>query len=336
MESVAEQKKTYLASILLPAATYEAQLNAQLLEALGDRTASAGITTPRIMPGPVNRSYFLQEFIAELSRLPFALEFATGETKIQRQIDDYEDGLPDPGNPDGIWRVVNLDVRLELAGLRDAKLLIRELPFEELILINFAFAAATVKSGIGPGENGPQPSGDLPRFRDFLLALIEIFPVLLGTLGLELVAPEALGDYEVNRFALPHRLSLAQLTAPLQPARSGGKFDFVYLSQTLMGADRPFVYDRIEPGLVAPGAAADERYHDLHRVEELHSLAAQAEEAYGRMYNSNYPKDDRDDALGFLAQATRLAGNLGLAEIAAALQQRYDQINGVFNAQFRR
>jgi hypothetical protein len=54
------------------------------------------------------------------------------------------------------------------------------------------------------------------------------------------------------------------------------------------------------------------------------------------MYESNYPKDDRDDALGFLSNAIKLAGSLGLVDLEAGLKSRSEHINQVFISQFRR
>jgi hypothetical protein len=60
-----------------------------------------------------------------------------------------------------------------------------------------------------------------------------------------------------------------------------------------------------------------------------------AEEAYSRMYDSNYPRDDRDDALIYLSKAIDLAQAQNLTEQETALRARYKHIFSVFNSQFR-
>lgn len=334
--AVVDYTKSYLASILLPTDAYEAELNAQLLGALRESGNAPEIAAPIVLPGPANRIYFVETFLAELSSLAFGVEIVTPEPEIAQQIDFYEDGRPDPGNPASLWRVMNLDLRVDLGGWREAKLFIRELPSEDLVLINFAFVAGTVRGAVWHRDANRELESELPSFRVFLLALAKVYPVLIGSLGLELVAPEALGEYEVHGFYLPPKLSLPQLTSPLRPGQGGSCFDFVIISPGVAGSSKPLVFDGIKSGDVFKDIEALGQFHDLSLVEDLRRLAEQAEAAYDRMYEAIYPKADRDEALGFLADASGLAGVLGFVDLEAELKQRYEHINAVYNSQFRR
>ena len=74
---------------------------------------------------------------------------------------------------------------------------------------------------------------------------------------------------------------------------------------------------------------------DLDFTVGLYRWVAQAEQAYTRMYDSRYPKDDRDDALACLARAAELAAGLGLAGMEESLRERSAHIEAVYNSQFR-
>ena len=62
-----------------------------------------------------------------------------------------------------------------------------------------------------------------------------------------------------------------------------------------------------------------------------------AETAYSAMYDAQPwdEKDLKDDALFYLARAIEVAEALGLADDAARLKARVDNIMGVYNSQFR-
>ena len=62
-----------------------------------------------------------------------------------------------------------------------------------------------------------------------------------------------------------------------------------------------------------------------------------AESAYSQMYDAQPwdEKDLKDDALFYLARAIEVAEALGLADDAARLKARVDNIMGVYNSQFR-
>ncbi|MDO8310942.1 MAG: hypothetical protein Q7T25_03285 [Sideroxyarcus sp.] len=157
--------------------------------------------------------------------------------------------------------------------------------------------------------------------------------MLIATIGFDIVALSAvLPDDELN---MAESVSLDQLTRVIRQEGRSHNCDFVIINTAVSGGDRPFVFNRIEPMYGSQEIEAGGKYHDLHLAEELRQHAERAEKAYGRMYESRHPKDERDDALGDLAQAIGLAGTLGLMDISADLKGRYEHIDEVFNAQFR-
>ncbi len=334
MEPVSEYKIYYLASILLRSSSYEGELNEQILRALRSSPSASRIAAPRILLNTPNRRFFIDRFLSELAHLPFAVEIITPEQEVGQQIDGYEEGRPDPVDPAGTWRAMSLDIRMELGGKRDAKLFLSELQSGELVMISFAFDPSTVKGGRWHNDDSLKQESDLPRFREFLLSLTEVYPVLIGTLGFDLDAVAAgLPDDELR---LENRMSLHQLTSAIRQEGHEYSFDLAIINPAASGGNKPFVYDCIEPRKSVQEIEAGGRYHDLRLVEELRVNAERAEQAYDRMYESHHPKDDRDDALGFLSKAIGLAGSLGLAQIEGGLKSRYEHINEVFNSQFRR
>lgn len=332
MEPDPEFPRYYLASIILRSDAYEARLNEQILGALRDSLSTPEIASPAILAGPPNRLYFIESFLAGLFWLPFAVEILTPEVEVEYQIGRYEDGLPDPGNPGGLWRAMLLDIRLELGGARAAKIFLRELPTEDLVHISFTFDFAKVMGG--RQEDGAPPASDLPRLREFLLALTEAYPVLVGTLGFDFDALHA--GMPDNRYWRENRMSFSQLAGVLRQPDSDQNFDFVIIDSVVTGGKKPFVHDGIEPRQSFQNGEVGGAYHDLWLVAEIAHQIELAEAAYGRMYESKYPKDDRDDALGFLAKAITQAASLGLVGVEVELKQRYEHINEVFKSQFRK
>jgi hypothetical protein len=71
--------------------------------------------------------------------------------------------------------------------------------------------------------------------------------------------------------------------------------------------------------------------------EAMADYERRAEAAYAAMYDAPSwdEKDLKDDALFYLARALEIAEALGLAEDAARLKKRSDNIMGVYNSQFR-
>jgi hypothetical protein len=327
-------RNDYLASILLSSDSYEAELNEMILGELRNSPSVSEMSSPRILPGPPNRVYFLDRFFQELARLPFSVEIIDSEQVFQEQIDGYEDGRPDPVDPGGTWRAMSLDVRLELGGERTARLFLRESPCERLVQVTFAFDSSLVRGGRWHKEDRMKQDGELPRFREFLLALTEAYPAIVGTLGLELDAVTAGLPHE--EFRLENGMWLHRLDREIRRAGHEHGFDFIIVNGAPWGWDRPFVYDRIESRGSVRDSNAGRPYYDLHLVEEIRVKVEQAEQAYGNMYESKRPKDDRDDALLFLSKSIRLATDMGLEREAARLKERYEHIDGVFNSQFRR
>jgi hypothetical protein len=68
---------------------------------------------------------------------------------------------------------------------------------------------------------------------------------------------------------------------------------------------------------------------------QLAAARASAEASYARMYDSRSPRDERDDAMGFLSQAMRAARLLGDEATLAEVKTRYDHVGAVYRSQFR-
>lgn len=71
-------------------------------------------------------------------------------------------------------------------------------------------------------------------------------------------------------------------------------------------------------------------------LERLHWLEAQAEEAYGRMYDAGFggAAGCYSDAKEYLYDAIGLAERLGMEEEAGRLSKRLAHIKAVFRSQF--
>jgi hypothetical protein len=324
----------YLASILLPSDAYEAELNSQLLDSLASSPARAEITSLKILPGPPNRACFLESFFSKLLQLPFSVKITTPEQEYQEMIAGYEDGRPDPTDPDRIWRALSLEIRLELSGARDARLFLRESPCESLAMVSFAFDPSAINGCQRHIDNQPEPESDLPLFRELLGTLINAYPVISGTLGLDIAAIDA--GLPHDEIILEDGTWLQQVIGKLRQTGREDNLDCIYINGSPWGFDRPFVYDRIEPSDGYRDTWAGRHYHDLHVVEKIRVAADQATQAYSRMYGSSYPKDDRDDALLYLSKAIALANDINLDNESARLKECYDHINEVYNSQFRR
>lgn len=323
MKSNSRDHRYYLASLLLRSDAYETELNEQLLGELRTNPAAPEILSPQILPGPPNRIYFIDRLLSELAHLPFDVEILTPEEEVEQQLDNYDEGRPDPVNPDRVWRVLQLDARLVLGGVRVAKIIIRELPAEDLVLISFAFDPTTIRAD------------DLPHFRAFLLALTKAFPVMVATLGLDLDAATAgMPDDQPWR---EHHMSFNQLAnAHRKPSGSERSFDFVLISRAVAGGSKSFIYDGITPQQSVTKDQSESEFHDLRQFGELAESLARSDQAYDRMYESSYPKDDWNDALLYLNLALKLAESLGLEDLESRIKERHAHINGVYNSQFRR
>lgn len=334
MEPDTEYKKYYLASILLRGSSYEAELNEHILGALHNSPAASKIVSPKILPGTPNRRYFIGKFLSDLAHIPFAVKIVTQEQKLGQLIDDYEDGRPDPANPAGTLRAMSLDIRMELSGKKEATLYFREFAEEQLVCVSIAFDPSAINGGRWCKKINPQQKSDLPRFREFMFALIEAYPVLVGTLGLDIISVST--DLPHDEYRLDNGKFLHKFLSQARQEENEDNIDCIYINSSPWGFNKPFVYDCIEPHDTVQDSWAGRQYYDMHLVEEIRANAERAEKAFNQMYDSRYPKDDKDDALLFLSKAIGLATDLGLEKEVADLKSRYEHINQVFNSQFRR
>lgn len=319
MSTDAIEERPYLASLVLAAAVYEAELDREFLLALDNEPSPPGPGRLTILPGPPNRHWFVDSFLADLRAQPQQVEILATEEEFRGQLEVYEEGVPDPANPAGRLHALALAFRLELAGETEGHLHLREFPDGDLVLVNLAFA--------------PTVGRQRPELRRFLLELAGDCPLLLATLGhgldALLVEPAAGGPW----LELP--LNLAQLArVASQPGRGPG-YDFIFLAPAATGGTHPLVLDRLGPPHRADEAARLGSCRDLEFVGEIQRLAGEAERAYTLMYDSARPKDDRDDALGHLARAAELARVLGLEWAEEWCRKRHAHVEAVFNAQFR-
>ena len=323
----------YFASILLESNSYEAELNAQILEVLRSSPSAPEIASPAVLPGPPNRAYFIERFLSELARIPFSVEITTPQQEFKQQIDSYLDGHPDPADSNDIVPSMSLDIRMELRGNRDAKMSFREFAHGELVCVNIAFDPSTIHGGRWRKDVSPQQESDLPGFRDLLLALIDTFPVITATLGLDIIAVGP--DVPHGEFRLDNGKLLHNFLSKERRAGRKENVDCIFIDAYPWGFEKPFVYDCIEPRIKDTGAWAGRPYYDMHLVEEMRATVERAEQAYTRMYDSRRPQDDKDDALLFLSQAIKQATALGLEKEAVRLKERDEHIMAVYNSQFR-
>ncbi|MBK5274704.1 MAG: hypothetical protein JJE30_06600 [Desulfuromonadales bacterium] len=323
----------YMVSILLQSNAYEAEIDAQVLGSLQDNPDAAHIASPGILPGPPNRDYFIDRFMEDLRALPFAVEITDTDQKYRQEVEDYMDGLPHPDNPAESVRTMLLNIRMELAGRRPGRLCIFEVVDEKLVVAVFTFDPSAIRGGRWCTDAGPQEESDLPRFREFLCALIEAYPVRVGTLGVGVDATSA--GLPHGEYRLDNGLWLHNFLTKLHKVQRQDNLDCIYINSSPWGLDKPFVYDCIEPHGSVQNTWAGRQYYDMRLVEEMRMNAGQAEKAYDRMYESKRPKDDKDDALLFLSKAIRLATDLGFEEEVAKLKENYEHIMAVYNAQFR-
>jgi hypothetical protein len=333
MKNVFSNNGYYLASILLRSDSYEWELNEMILGELRENPSGSKIASPRILWSPPNRSFFLDRFFEELAHLPFSVDIINSEQVFQEQVDGYGDDRPDPVDPAGTRRVASLDIRMELGRRRFAKLFIRELPDEQLVLVSFAFESSSVRGGRWQASDLMRQESDLPRFREFLLGLMKAYPAIIGTLGF---------DLDVATAGVPHDAApletgmwLHQLNNGIRRAGNEYGFDFIIVNGAAGAREKLFVYDGIEPSGTEPDNKAGRPYYDLRLAEEMRANVERAEQAYDRMYDSRRPKDDHDDALLFLSKAIGFAADLGLEKEASRLEERYTHIHEVFHSQFR-
>lgn len=203
-------------------------------------------------------------------------------------------------------------------------------------MFNFGFKAS---DGDPPlwNSDGDFVQGNVHHYRGFLRALNRIYPVLIGTIGLDLTAFDILCLDGGESFSLASKLTLEQLARALPDPFADYNYDFVIINPAASGGRAPFIFAQnyFRQEIDLDGAAEEQCCHDMKRVEDITLNAGNAAKAYTRMYESKRPKDDKHDALLFLSQAIGQANDLGLEQVAAELKERYEHINAVFNSQFR-
>jgi hypothetical protein len=279
-----------------------------------------------------DRKALIEQFLRGLEKIPFAVVLETSEQLIEQKISSYLHGWPSGRE---IHRCMALDLRVELSGERKAELFIEE-HSDELVSFDFAFDPSDITDPSWDLDKSEIIEGNKFVFREFLLALTEGCPVLIGTLALDLLARDIFGFDDFHGYNLADKLSLEQLAGPIYTPGSDYAYDFAIINPALSGANRPFVYPLIGGPQQDTGSEGEAGCYSMELVENLRRHVKQAEKAYDRMYEANYPLSDRDDALRHLSNAIELAGSLGLVKIGADLKSRYDHIDAVFNAQFRR
>lgn len=315
---VKEKESRYLASILLLTDAYETESDRSSLEAMHNMPSEKGNSASMVTQGLPTLS-FIERVVMVLFDLPFAEMLTPFDEYVQR-ADDYEYGVSDPEGCNGIARTMSLDIRLHLGGQKDARMIIREVSPrpDGVLLVNFAFAL--------PIE--AERDKDLASFRAFLLALCDAYPVLVGTLGVNRDATTVCRSFEALMF-FEEFVEVASTAAH-------GDYDFIMVPPAASGLNKPYVHDRIAHELSFPVDEEQGKYYDLLHYHALAEYDFLGQEAYGKMYESSWPKDDRDDALGFLAKAMELARSLELDRYEAELKARYEHVKAVYNAQFRR
>ncbi len=286
-----------------------------------------------LLPNGTDRPALIKHFIGDLGNLPFDLKIQSPEHEIMQQLSSYEAGTSKHGR---LYRGMALELVADISGKKRAQLHFEEIT-GEVIMVDFIFDAAGIRAADrAPGKDyGNQDT--VHSFQTLLLALNNVYPVLIGTVARDLTASDILGIEDGDQFTLAGKLSFEQLGRALYEPGSDYAYDFALINPAASGASKPFVYSLI--GYPEKIDTSDGRtpYHDLEVIiTELRLHRARAELAYDRMYDSSTPKDEKDDALGHLSKATALAHSLGLSRIEADLRSRGEHINDVFKAQFRR
>jgi hypothetical protein len=311
----------YILSILLPSDAYEKQLNKEFMAAVHATTDGSIIASLSIMPGPPNQAYFLHSFLDTLQHLPYGVQIITPQEEFDREQELYDTGRPDPVTPGATIRAISLDIRLEIDGPLEARLSLLEILPGDLVLANLMFDSNSLKIATGDGLD------ELPRLRTLLFELIGAYPVLIGTMGVDIVAIPAEQPDDVWQLSMPSSPHL--LTAMVKGC------DVAYIAPSVSGTTLPCLHDAISVPRSTHDEDLPEEHVDFAMFARLHKHIVQAEDAYERMYDSAWPKDERDDALGHLETATCLAQELGLKKEAESLHERYEHIYKIFDSQFR-
>ena len=75
------------------------------------------------------------------------------------------------------------------------------------------------------------------------------------------------------------------------------------------------------------------QYFEFRR--KLDAARVAAEQSYMQIYDSRHAKNDRDDTLGHLSEAIRMAKLLNVETEIVELEARYESISAVYSSQFR-
>lgn len=270
------------------------------------------------------RSTFVDRLMADLLRVPQIERLLISFEQYVRLGDEFE-RVAENQSADGLfYKSVSFDICLNMGRPVDALLSFVEVapPPHHLVLVSFDFELKDIDLVGGDADRIA-----LEQLRSFLFALCDVSPALIGTVGLELDAMmdgmPLTGLVHEGRLALPELLRMAW-------QGQHGAYDLIVVAPAASGADRPFVADRLLPA----GGQQSKPCYELQRlyaVLELHDLA---EQAYREMYITPSPQDAKDDALGYLVQAIDLLRLFALPG-ERVLQERYDHIQAVYNAQFR-
>ncbi|MBJ6752395.1 hypothetical protein [Geomonas anaerohicana] len=305
-------------SILLPAEAYGRE---------PETAAPPATAAPQIALQPPWLS-FVDRFMVALFELPFGASLLTPFEEHAGGADAYGDGSSAPDIP-----FLTLDLRLNLGGAKEAQACFYDICYgpHGLVLVNFAFGGPVVDAALAPDRGATMPA--LLPFREFLLALCAACPVLIGTIGVELDA--LIPDISFDGLVYDRKLSYRDFFHLAWHAKLGD-YAFMFVNPAVFDGGKPLVMDRIAPARSFPSTQESSMYRDLLLCYEMVENDYLGEQAYRKMYESNWPKDDKDDALGYLARAISVAGTLELEQYEAELRERYEQIRTVYDAQFRR
>lgn len=315
--AIEEEAPRFLVSILLPAEAYGTE---------AEIAAPPVTDAPQIAPPPPCLG-FVDRFMVALFELPFGVTMLTPFEEYAQGADANREVSADLDTP-----FLTLDFRLNLDGPKNAQARFYDIFFgpHGLVLVNFAFDGPVVEAALAP-DRGAMPA--LHPFREFLLALCAACPVLIGTLGVELDA--LIPDISFDGLVYDRKLSFRDLFDLAWQAKLGD-YAFMFVAQAAFNGGKPIVLDRVAPAASFPSTRENGMYRDLLLCYDMVENDYLGEQAYRKMYESSWPKDDKDDALGYLAKAISLARTLELEHYEAELRERYEQIRTVYDAQLRR
>lgn len=305
----------YVVSVLVAGNVYTVEH--EPLQVCGDPEGARAIVHEK--PGT-----FVDRLMADLFRVPQIERLLIPFEQYAQLGDEFERATEKQSADDLLYKSISFDISLKMGRPVDALLSFVEVspPPHHLVLVSFDLELKDIDF-VG-GDTDRIASEQL---RSLLFAVCDVSPVLIGTVGLELDA--MMDGMSLAGLAHEGRLALPELLWMAWQAQHGA-YDLIVVAPEASGADRPFVADRLLPTGGKHGKPCYELQR-LYAVLELHDLA---EQAYREMYVSPNPQDAKDDALGYLIQAIDLLRSFSLPG-ELVLQERYDHIQAVYNAQFR-